>query len=145
MHVLFIWDFGLCTLPKLVFLIQNDNGYPFVHGTTPRALDSTTAVRIAQFLLHLTPGKQTGATQFKSDYKAALDTVCRSIDHSAISSKQALAFEVNAGACDGYLREFIDPLKFLNCVKGSLTLTSIPLKSDGLEIQGISLPYISLN
>jgi hypothetical protein len=124
---------------RLAILIKNDNGYPFVHGTTPRTLDSNMAVRIAQFLLHLTANKQTGAAQFKSDYKAALDTVCRSIDHSALSSKQALAFEVNAGACDGYLREFIDPLKFLNCVKGSLTLTSIPLKSDGLHIQGILL------
>ena len=51
----------------------------------------------------------------------------------------ALAFEVNAGACDSYLREFIDPLKFLTCVKGTLTLTSIPLNSDGLDIEGIIL------
>jgi hypothetical protein len=49
----------------------------------------------------------------------------------------ALAFEVNAGASDGYLREFIDPLKFLTCVKGTLILTSVPLNSDGLDIEGI--------
>lgn len=49
----------------------------------------------------------------------------------------ALAFEVNAGATDGYLREFIDPLKFLTCVKGNLILTSVPLNSDGLDIEGI--------
>jgi len=48
-----------------------------------------------------------------------------------------LAFEVNAGACDNYLREYIDPLKFLNCVKGNLVLTSIPIASDdGLDIEG---------
>ena len=39
----------------------------------------------------------------------------------------ALAFEVNAAACDSYLREYIDPLKFLTCVKGNMTLTSIPV------------------
>jgi hypothetical protein len=53
----------------------------------------------------------------------------------------ALAFEVNAGASDGYLREFIDPLKFLTCVKGNLILTSVPLNSDGLDIEGILLSY----
>jgi hypothetical protein len=54
----------------------------------------------------------------------------------------ALAFEVNAGACDSYLREYIDPLKFLTCVKGSLILTSIPLSSDGPDIEGITLKRI---
>jgi hypothetical protein len=49
----------------------------------------------------------------------------------------ALAFEVNAAACDSYLREYIDPLKFLNCVKGNLVLTSIPVASDGHDIEGI--------
>ena len=49
-----------------------------------------------------------------------------------------MAFEVNAGACDNYLREYIDPLKFLNCVKGNLVLTSIPVGSDdGVDIDGI--------
>ena len=47
-----------------------------------------------------------------------------------------LAFEVNAGACDNYLREYIDPLKFLTCVKGNLVLTSIPLNPDGVDIEG---------
>ena len=47
-----------------------------------------------------------------------------------------LAFAVNAAACDSYLRDFIDPLKFLTCVKGSLILTSIPMSSDGLDIDG---------
>ena len=53
----------------------------------------------------------------------------------------ALAFEVNAGACDSYLREYIDPLKFLTCVKGTLTLTSIPLNSDGLDIEGTACSW----
>jgi hypothetical protein len=48
----------------------------------------------------------------------------------------ALAFEVNAAASDSYLREYIDPLKFLTCVKGSIMLTSIPMNSDGLDIEG---------
>jgi hypothetical protein len=51
----------------------------------------------------------------------------------------ALAFEVNGGACDGYLREYIDPLKFLTCVKGNLLLTTVALKSDGLDIDGLFL------
>jgi hypothetical protein len=50
----------------------------------------------------------------------------------------ALGFEINAGACDSYLREYIDPLKFLTCVKGNLVLTATPLSSDGLDIEGIS-------
>lgn len=106
------------------------------------------AIRIAQFLVKLYSDKRPGFTQLKSDYKTALDTICKSIDHPSLSSKQgnpnfgaclivALAFEVNAGACDSYLREYIDPLKFLTCVKGSLALTSIPLNSDGLDIEGM--------
>jgi hypothetical protein len=55
----------------------------------------------------------------------------------------ALAFEVNAAACDSYLREYIDPLKFLTCVKGSMVLTSIPMNSDGLDIEGIFNLYVS--
>jgi hypothetical protein len=104
------------------------------------------AIRIAQFLVHLYSNKRPGFTQLKADYKTALDTVCKSITHPSLSSKQgtsltaalmiALAFEVNAGACDTYLREYIDPLKFLTCVKGNLTLTSIPLSSDGTDIEG---------
>jgi hypothetical protein len=50
----------------------------------------------------------------------------------------ALGFEVNSGACESYLREYIDPLKFLTCVKGSLVLSSIPLNADGLDIEGRS-------
>ena len=49
-----------------------------------------------------------------------------------------MAFEVNAASCDGYLREYIDPLKFLTCVKGSIVLTSIPTNSDGVDIEGCS-------
>ena len=119
-----------------------------MHGTTLRALDGNIAIRIAQFLVNLYSNKRPGFTQLKADYKTALDTVCKAIDHPSLSPKQgifmsqtgliaALAFEVNAGACDSYLREYIDPLKFLTCVKGNLTLTSIPLNSDGLDIEGI--------
>lgn len=121
-----------------------------MHGTTLRALDGNMAIRIAQFLVKLYSDKRPGFTQLKADYKTALDTVCKSIDHPSLSSKQgipifgtwlilALAFEVNAGACDRILREYIDPLKFLTCVKGGLTLTSIPLNSDGLDIEGMRL------
>jgi hypothetical protein len=113
------------------------------------------ALRIAQFLVHLYSNKRPGFTQLKADYKTALDTVCKFIDHPSLSSKHgnacwsfrlmlALAFEVNAASCDSYLREFIDPLKFLTCVKGSMVLTSIPVNSDGLDIEGsVSNPYVA--
>jgi hypothetical protein len=117
-----------------------------MHGTASRPLDGNIALRLAQFLVHLYSNKRPGFTQLKADYKSALDTVCKSITHPSLSSKQgmysrmtltvALAFEVNAGACDSYLREYIDPLKFLTCVKGSLILTSIPLSTDGPDIEG---------
>lgn len=125
--------------------MKNEEGYPFMHGAGRAVLDGDMAVRIAQFLLHLYSNKRPGFTQLKADYKAALDTVCRSIDQPSLSSKQALAFEVNAGACDNYLREYIDPLKFLNCVKGHLTLTSIPLTPEGVDIEGIYVLYINLH
>lgn len=119
-----------------------------MHGTTSRPLDGTMAIRIAQFLVHLSSDKRPGFTQLKADYKAALDTVCKFIDHPSLSAKHgisppgyelrvALGFEINAGACDSYLREYIDPLKFLTCVKGNLVLTATPLSSDGLDIEGI--------
>lgn len=113
------------------------------------------AIRIAQFLVHLYSDKRPGFTQLKADYKTALDTVCKFIDHPSLSSKHgnaywsiklmlALAFEVNAASCDSYLREFIDPLKFLTCVKGTMVLTSIPVNSDGLDIKGsVSNPYVA--
>jgi hypothetical protein len=69
-------------------LIQNDNGYPFVHGTNLRSLDGPMAVRIAQFLVHLYSDKRPGFAALKADYKTALDTVCKSIDHPSLSSKQ---------------------------------------------------------
>jgi hypothetical protein len=117
--------------------MKNEEGYPYMHGVGRATLDGDMAIRIAQFLLHLHSNKKAGFTQLKADYKAALDTVCRCIDQPSLSSKQALAFEVNAGACDNYLREYIDPLKFLNCVKGNLTLTSVPLTPEGVDIEGI--------
>lgn len=119
-----------------------------MHGTTTRPLDGTMAIRIAQFLVHLHSDKRPGFIQLKADYKLALDTVCKFIDHPSLSAKHgnlfpmghelriALGFEVNAGACDSYLREYIDPLKFLTCVKGNLVLTATPLSSDGLDIEG---------
>ena len=66
---------------------QNDNEYPFMHGTTLRPLDGTMAIRIAQFLVHLYSDKRPGFTQLKADFKAALDTVCKFIDHTSLSSK----------------------------------------------------------
>ena len=123
-----------------------------MHGAASRPLDGTMAIRIAQFLVHLNSDKRPGFAQLKADYKAALDTVCKFIDHPSLSAKHgmslprvalrlALGFEVNAGACDSYLREYIDPLKFLTCVKGNLVLTATPLNSDGLDIEGISLSF----
>jgi hypothetical protein len=58
------------------------------------------------------------------------------VSHLRILLIVALAFEVNAAVSDSYLREYIDPLKFLTCVKGSIMLTSIPMSSDGLDIEG---------
>ncbi len=53
-----------------------------------RALDGNMAIRIAQFLVKLYSDKRPGFTQLKADYKTALDTICKSIDHPSLSSKQ---------------------------------------------------------
>jgi hypothetical protein len=67
--------------------VTNDNGYPFQHGTTARPLDGPTAIRIARFLVHLYSDKRPGFTQLKADYKAALDLVCKYIEHPSVASK----------------------------------------------------------
>jgi hypothetical protein len=45
------------------------------------------AIRIAQFLVHLYSDKRPGFAQLKADYKTALDTVCKFIDHPSVASK----------------------------------------------------------
>jgi hypothetical protein len=106
------------------------------------------AIRIAGFLVYLYSHKRPGFAQLKADYKTALDMVCTFIDHPSVSAKHgiilyirlrlALGFEVNAGVFEYYLREYIDPLKFLTCVKGNLVLSAVPLDADGLDIEGNS-------
>ena len=71
-------------------IYQNDNGYPFAHGSTARPLDGSNAIRIAQFLVHLYSDKRPGFTQLKADYKAALDTVCKFIDHPSLASNHCI-------------------------------------------------------
>jgi hypothetical protein len=51
-----------------------------------------------------------------------------------------LAFEVNAGACDTYLREYINPLKFLNSVKGGVSSSCVPLTPSGVDVEGTPFP-----
>jgi hypothetical protein len=62
-----------------------------LHGTTAQALDGPIAIRIARFLVHLYSDKRPGFAQLKADYKAALDTVCKYIDHPSLSSKHGIA------------------------------------------------------
>lgn len=49
------------------------------------------SIRIAQFLVRLYADKRPGFTQLKADYKAALDTVCKFIDHPSLSSKHGIS------------------------------------------------------
>ena len=50
------------------------------------------AIRIAQFLVHLYSNKRPGFTQLKADYKAALDTVCKFIDHPSLSATHGIHY-----------------------------------------------------
>ena len=50
------------------------------------------AIRIAQFLVHLNTDKRPGFAQLKTDYKTALDTVCKFIDHPSLFSKHGMTF-----------------------------------------------------
>ena len=95
------------------------------------------AIRIAQFLVHLYSDKRPGFTQLKADYKTALDTVCKFIDHPSLSSKHgnaywsiklilALAFEVNAAACDSYLREYHRSVEILDLCQGKYGINFHP-------------------
>ena len=59
-----------------------------MHGGASRVLDGNIAIRIAQFLVRLYSNKRPGFAQLKADYKTALDTVCKSITHPSLSSKQ---------------------------------------------------------
>jgi hypothetical protein len=50
------------------------------------------AIRIARFLVYLYSNKRPGFAQLKADYKAALDVVCKFIDHPSVSAKHGDIF-----------------------------------------------------
>jgi hypothetical protein len=69
-------------------LTQNESGYPYPHRAGRDMPDGKMALQIAQFLVRLYTNKRPGFTQLKSDYKVALDAVCKCLDHPSASSKQ---------------------------------------------------------